>query len=52
MSGTTSTTMAEVLAEACMEFTADHDEPGVCAACGWLDHEHPAAIETTTSIAA
>jgi hypothetical protein len=43
---------ASVLVEACLEFEAEVDEPGVCAACGWLEEEHQAAIETATSIAA
>jgi hypothetical protein len=41
-----------VLAEPCLEFAAQFEEPGVCAGCGWLEDDHQAAIETTTSIAA
>jgi len=35
----------EVLAEACTDFCADPDEPGVCRTCGWLQEEHPAERE-------
>jgi hypothetical protein len=41
-----------VLAEACLAFEAEPEEPGVCGACGWLEEEHQAAIEPATSIAA
>jgi hypothetical protein len=33
----------EVTYEPCPEFAASDLEPGICAHCGWLDDEHPAA---------
>ena len=29
-----------VLADRCDAFTADVDEPAICAACGWFADEH------------
>ena len=34
----------DVAVEACATFDGDPAEPGICAACGWLDDEHAAGV--------
>lgn len=41
-----------VLLEACSAFAALPDEPGICAACGWLEDDHAATSEPTSEPAA
>jgi hypothetical protein len=41
-----------VLADRCGAFTADPDEPGICANCGWLLDEHPEPEPLSRPVAA